>query len=81
MENQPLNQSEIDGFWENGYLCLEDAISADQITAVRNDFDEWLEESKKHNEPFGETIDGRPRFDLQPEHTAEKPATSGFFTD
>ena len=74
MENQPLNQSEIDGFWENGYLCLEDAISADQITAIRNDFDEWLEESKKHNEPFGETIDGRPRFDLQPGHTAEKPA-------
>lgn len=74
MENQPLNQSEIDGFWENGYLCLEDAISADQIAAVRNDFDEWLEESKKHNEPFGETIDGRPRFDLQPGHTAEKPA-------
>lgn len=74
MENQPLSQSEIDGFWENGYLCLEDAISADQITAVRNDFDKWLEESKEHGTPFGETIDGRPRFDLQPGHTAQKPA-------
>ncbi len=74
MENHPLNQSEIDSFWENGYLCLENAISADQVTAVRNDFDAWLEESKAHSEPFGETIDGRPRFDLQSGHSAENPA-------
>jgi len=72
--SQPLSDLEIKDFWENGYLCLEDAISQDQLAAVRSDFDDWLEESKNHSDPFGITIDGRPRFDLQPGHSSENPA-------
>ena len=78
MIDQPLSDSEIKDFWENGYLCLEDAISQDQLAAVRRDFDDWLEESKNHSEPFGITIDGRPRFDLQPGHSPEILPYGGF---
>ena len=74
MIDQPLSDSEIKDFWENGYLCLEDVISQDQLAAVRSDFDDWLEESKNHSEPFGITIDARPRFDVQPGHSLEKPS-------
>ena len=35
---------------------------------------EWVEESRHHDSPYGTTIDGRPRFDLQPGHGAETPA-------
>ena len=34
----------------------------------------WVEESRSHSEDYGETLDGRPRFDLQPGHSAGRPA-------
>jgi hypothetical protein len=36
--------------------------------------DRWVEESRAHNGPYGETIDGRPRFDVQPGHSGDRPA-------
>ena len=39
---------------------------------MKSDFANWVEESRSHEESYGETIDGRPRFDLEPGHTAEK---------
>ena len=60
-------------FWENGYLVVENAVSAEQLSALKQDFDGWVEESRSHTEPYGDTLDGRPRFDLEPGHTAEKP--------
>ena len=36
---------------------------------------DWVEQSRAHTAPFGPpTIDGRPRFDMGAEHSAEKPA-------
>ena len=36
-------------------------------------FDGWVEESRSHAGPYGETFDGRPRFDVEPGHAAERP--------
>ena len=37
--------------------------------------DAWTEESRGHTQPYGEpTIDERPRFDLEENHDAERPA-------
>ena len=41
---------------------------------MRGEFDAWVEESRSYTEPYGLTYDGRPRFDLQPGHSAERPA-------
>ena len=37
-------------------------------------FEGWLEESRSYSEDYGETLDGRARFDLQPGHSSDAPA-------
>ncbi len=70
-----LTKHQIDGFWHDGYICVPDAVSGDELTAMRGLIADWVEESRAHAEPFGpSTIDGRPRFDMGGEHSAENPA-------
>ncbi len=69
-----LNEAQISSFKENGYLFLPDALRMDQLDRLRAQFDAWIEESRAYTTPYGETMDGRPRFDLEPGHTAEQPA-------
>ena len=49
-------------------------MSDAQLEQLRRVFTGWVEESRSHTEDYGETLDGRARFDLQPGHSAEKPA-------
>lgn len=69
-----LTQEQIDSFWRDGVLTVENAVTPEQLAALQQDFDGWVEESRQQHEPYGETIDGRPRFDLQPGHSPDKPA-------
>ena len=68
-----LTQEQKDQFWRDGVLVIEDAVTPEQLHALREVFSQWVEESCKHDSDYGETMDGRPRFDLQPGHTAEVP--------
>ncbi len=68
-----VSDAQKDFFWANGYLVVEDAVAAEQLAALQADFAEWVEESRKHREPYGDTLDGRPRFDLEPGHSVDKP--------
>jgi ectoine hydroxylase-related dioxygenase (phytanoyl-CoA dioxygenase family) len=68
-----LSQAQIDSFWENGYLVVENAVSQEHLQAMRDDFAAMVEESKQHTENYGETVDGRARYDLEPGHNADKP--------
>ena len=61
-------------FESRGYLLLESALDPGLLTALRRQFDAWVEESRDRFEPWGEIADGRPRFDLEPGHSAEHPA-------
>ena len=70
-----LTQAQIETFWRDGCLVAEDAVTPAQLAALRAEIDGWVEQSRAHSAPFGEpTIDGRPRFDMGVEHSAEKPA-------
>ncbi len=70
-----LTQTQIEDFRRDGYLIAEKAVTADELAALRADIAGWVEESRGHDAPFGEpTIDGRPRHDLGPDHSAEHPA-------
>ncbi len=69
-----LTQEQIDQFWRDGVLLVENAVTPDQLAAMRREFDDWVEESRSHGEGYGETVDGRPRFDLESGHCAAKPA-------
>ena len=68
-----LTQEQKDTFWETGFLVIEDAVTAGELEELRSEFSRWVEESREYKSDYGETLDGRPRFDLQPGHTAEKP--------
>jgi ectoine hydroxylase-related dioxygenase (phytanoyl-CoA dioxygenase family) len=70
-----LTQSQVDDFWRDGYLVVENAVTPAQLAALRAEIADWVERSRAHTQPFGPpTIDGRPRFDMGTEHSAAKPA-------
>lgn len=70
-----LSQDQIDTFWRDGCITVPDAVTPAQLAAMRGLIAEWVEESRNHATPFGpETIDGRPRFDMGSEHSADNPA-------
>ena len=73
-ETRHLSEEQTDRFWRDGYLVVEDAVSPEQLAALTAEFDGWVEESKGHSDGYGETVDGRPRFDLEQGHSADKPA-------
>lgn len=61
-----LTQDQKDAFHRDGVLTVENAVNADLLARLRADFAGWVEESADKDAPYGETVDGRPRFDLQP---------------
>lgn len=69
-----LSREQRDQFWKDGFLVVPNAVEPGLLRELQTDFSAWVEESKDHTEPYGETQNGRPRFDLEPGHTAEKPA-------
>jgi len=70
----PLSQEQVDAFWADGYLYLEDALTAEQLAGLVTDFNSWVDESRNHDAPWGTTQDNRARFDIEVDHTADKPA-------
>ena len=73
MSPNMLSPEQVDAFWRDGVVVAEDAVTAEQLAALRAVFDGWVEESRAHAEDYGETVDGRARFDLQPGHSPETP--------
>ncbi len=69
----PLTEAQKEQFRRDGYLVIENAVEADLLARLKGDFANWVEESRSHSEAYGDTIDGRPRFDLEPAHSADKP--------
>ncbi|MGF1609555.1 MAG: phytanoyl-CoA dioxygenase family protein [Kiloniellales bacterium] len=69
-----LSDAQRQAFARDGYLVAEEAVSPAQLAALRRQLDAWIEESRGHRAPYGETIDNLPRFDIAKEHRAEAPA-------
>ena len=69
-----LNQEQIEKFWADGVLVVDHAVSATELADLNQVFQGWLEESRLYSKDYGKTLDGRPRFDLQPGHRSDKPA-------
>ena len=68
-----LRPDQREFFRENGYLMVEDAVDGALLSRLKQDFDAWVEESRAHDAAWGDTVDGRPRFDLESGHSAETP--------
>ncbi len=69
-----LSEAQKEQFWRDGVLVVENAMTAEELAPLKSEFAGWVEESRNHAEDYGDTLDGRPRFDLQPGHSAESPA-------
>ena len=69
-----LNEKQISEFWENGVTLVKSAYSASDLEPLRLQHQRWIDESRQHEGPFGEMLDGRPRFDVEPGHARETPA-------
>ena len=69
-----LTEDQKDRFWRDGFILMEDAVTPEELASLREVFEGWVEESRCHDDDYGETLDGRARFDLEPGHTAEAPA-------
>ena len=69
-----LNDEQVAQFDRDGYLLVENAVDGESLAAMRAQFDEWIETSRSQETAWGETLDGRPRFDLEPGHGPDQPA-------
>ncbi len=69
-----LTSAQIEFFRTRGYLVVEDAVEPALLSELQAAFAGWVEESRSHDAAYGETINGRPRFDLEPGHSAQQPA-------
>jgi ectoine hydroxylase-related dioxygenase (phytanoyl-CoA dioxygenase family) len=69
-----LSEQQIRFFDAEGYLLVEDTVGSEQLRALRRQFADWVEESRQQRQPWGRTLDGRARFDLEPGHCADRPA-------
>lgn len=69
-----LEQWQIDKYNEDGFLVVENVLSEEEISALLEDFNAWVAESRNHTRAYGETIDGRARFDVDSDHSAEHPS-------
>ena len=69
-----IAQWQIDQFHQQGFLVVEEVLSSADIAALQSDFDGWVEESRGHATVWGETLDGRPRFDIERDHAPDHPS-------
>lgn len=68
-----LSQNQKKQFWTDGFLLVENAINDRQLKNLKKTFLDWVNESRNYKTDYGETMDGRPRFDLQPGHSSDIP--------
>ncbi|MEM6497355.1 MAG: phytanoyl-CoA dioxygenase family protein, partial [Pseudomonadota bacterium] len=69
-----LSSQQIEAFWHDGAIVAEDAVAPETLSGLREEFSRWVDESRKQTAAYGEISDGRPRFDLDDDHTAERPS-------
>ncbi len=69
-----IEQWQIDQYHQQGFLVVEHVLTSDEIAALQHDFDQWVEESRSQSAPWGDTQDGRPRFDIESDHSADHPS-------
>ena len=64
-----------DDFNRDGFVMMKDAISKTQLEAMRSTLNYWVDDSRNFSGNFGEQMDGRPRFDVEPNtHSKSNPA-------
>ncbi|QXW24834.1 phytanoyl-CoA dioxygenase family protein [Acinetobacter johnsonii] len=70
-----LKAEQIEQFHRDGYLVVENVLDAEELQGLRSQLETWVDESRAYTEAYGETMDGRSRFDVDPaDHSEDHPA-------
>ena len=69
-----ISQSQVEQFHQQGFLVVEAVLSTEEVAALQQDFDQWVEDSRSRTQAWGETRDGRPRFDVESDHRPDHPS-------
>lgn len=69
-----LSKHQIEIFRRDGAVVAEKAVSPEELQSLRETFSTWVAESCHHSAPFGKICDGRPRFDIEDDHTPDHPS-------
>jgi ectoine hydroxylase-related dioxygenase (phytanoyl-CoA dioxygenase family) len=69
-----LDKKQVERFWSEGFLVVENALTPTELSRLRTQYTQWLDEASGKGQSWGETADGKARFDLDPVHTSQCPA-------
>ncbi|MHC4093789.1 MAG: phytanoyl-CoA dioxygenase family protein [Planctomycetota bacterium] len=68
-----LSKAQREQFQAEGYVVARGVVDPARLSALTVELDTWIAESRRHESNFGETLDGKARFDLEAGHSAEHP--------
>ena len=69
-----LTKEQIETFQRDGAIVVKEAVTPTVLSALKEEFSVWVDESRAQTSAYGEICDGRPRFDLDDDHTADHPS-------
>ena len=68
-----LTKEQVKTYVRDGFVIVPKVISSDKLQAMRDELNKWIEESKNYKDNYGDTPNGKARFDLEGGHCAENP--------
>ncbi len=68
-----LSEDQTRQFRDDGYVVARGLFDGAHVARLTGELDAWIEESRAHGANYGETMDGKARFDLEAGHTADHP--------
>ena len=68
-----LSKEQVKTYIRDGFVIVPKVISSDKLQAMRDELNKWIEESKNYKDNYGDTPNGKARFDLEGGHCAENP--------
>ncbi|MFQ5783720.1 MAG: phytanoyl-CoA dioxygenase family protein [Alphaproteobacteria bacterium] len=68
-----LSESDIERFRADGFIVDRGDVTGERLAALRAELAGWVEQSRGHAVNYGDTLDGRARFDLEIGHSAAAP--------
>ena len=69
-----LSKDQIETFRRDGAIVVPDVVTPQTLGQLKATFSNWVEESRGHDAPYGRICDGRPRFDLDEDHSSTHPS-------
>ena len=68
-----LTKEQMNFFWDNGYLVVENAVSEESFATCQADFAAWIDESREHQRHTGRPLMTNQGLTSESGHTAEQP--------